>query len=412
MPQWRRVETHVVDSAEAESSARTWYIVGVASWFLAFGLSGVIVPALVTQVMRKGGGSLALVQMSNQFPSMLLILVGGAIADRVDRRALLIGLHLVGAALTACLALGLELERLSLPLLIGYGLGMGTLTAFMIPARDSLLSEVWGANLMRAVSVLTLTQWGMQAIGNFTTGLQAFFGLAPLIALQAGVLLVGVPAFAQLRRRERGPVVARPRISFAELGAGIGEVARSEALRPVALLAVALGVFFIGPFLVVFPVLVSDFYGGGTGQLGLFLGCFPLGVIVGSIALLARGGLRRKGTAQLAALSVGALCMGAIGLGLPFPAALAANFVFGAGGAVFMTASRTLFQERANPATRGRVLSVYSLATMVAGGMMGAGLAGLLVARIGPLHTCLFSAVAMAAIVSLSARLTPVASLE
>ena len=61
-----------------------------------------------------------------------------------------------------------------------------------------------------------------------------------------------------------------------------------------------------------------------------------------------------------------------------------------------MTASRTLFQERANPATRGRVLSVYSLATMVAGGVMGAGLAGVLVARIGPLRTCLFSAVAMA----------------
>jgi hypothetical protein len=44
--------------------------------------------------------------------------------------------------------------------------------------------------------------------------------------------------------------------------------------------------------------------------------------------------------------------------------------------------------------------------------MMGAGLAGVLVAQIGPLRTCLFSAVAMGAIVSLSARLTRIASLE
>jgi len=411
MPQCCSVETHV-DGAGAASSARTWYVVGVASWFLSFGLSGVILPALVTQVLRQGGGSLTLVQISNQAPSMFLILFGGAIADRVDRRGLLLALYLAAAALTAGLALGVGSDRLSLPLVIGYGLGMGSLSAFVIPARDALLSEVWGANLMRAVGVLTLTQWGMQALGNFSTGLQELIGFGPLIALQAGILLVGVPAFAQLRRRERAPAAQRPKVSIGELVAGIGEVWRSPALRPVALLAVALGVFFIGPFLVVFPLLVRDYYGGGTSELGMFLGCFPLGVIVGSLGILARGGLRRKGVAQLAALAIGALCVGTLGLGLPFPAALAANFAFGMGGAVFMTASRTIFQERADPATRGRVLSVYSLATMVSGGVLGSSVAGLLVSQVGPLRTCLFSAIAMSAIVSVAARLTRVPSLE
>src|SRR5262245_11198110 len=183
------VETRVESAAAAEPNARTWYVVGVASWFLSFGLSGVIVPALVTQVLDAGGGSLALVQMSNQLPSMVLILFGGAIADRVDRRALLIGLYLAGATLTAALAFGVEAGSLSVPLVIAYGLGMGTLSAFVIPARDALLSEVWGENLMRAVGVLTLTQWGMQAIGNFASSVQKFIGFAPLIAIQAGVLL-------------------------------------------------------------------------------------------------------------------------------------------------------------------------------------------------------------------------------
>ena len=405
------VETRV-ESAGAAPSARTWYIVGVASWFLSFGFSGVILPALVTQVLRAGGGSLTVVQMSNQLPSMVLILFGGAIADRVDRRALLIALYLAGAAFTACLALGVGSGALSLALVISYALGMGTLSAFVIPARDALLSEVWGANLMRAVGVLTLTQWGMQAVGNFSTGLQELIGFGPLIGLQAGILLLGVPAFAQLPRRERLPVADRPKVSPAELVAGIGEVWRSPALRPVAMLAVALGVFFIGPFLVVFPLLVRDYYGGGTSELGMFLGCFPLGVIVGSLGILARGGLRRKGVAQLAALAVGALCVGTLGLGLPFPAALAANFAFGVGGSVFMTASRTIFQERADPATRGRVLSVYSLATMVSGGVLGSTVAGLLVVQVGPLRTCLFSAIAMSAIVSVAARLTRVPTLE
>jgi MFS family permease len=109
--------------------------------------------------------------------------------------------------------------------------------------------------------------------------------------------------------------------------------------------------------------------------------------------------VRRKGRAQLAALASGSLCMGALGLGLPFRGALVAVFAFGAGAAVFMNASRTLFQEKAPPAHRGRVLSVYSLATMGASGVVGAPLSGLVVSHFGPLAACALSGAATLAVV-------------
>jgi MFS family permease len=60
-----------------------------------------------------------------------------------------------------------------------------------------------------------------------------------------------------------------------------------------------------------------------------------------------------------------------------------------------MNAGRTVFQEKATPATRGRVLSVYTLGFMGASGLVGAPLAGFLAESIGPLGTCFATSGAM-----------------
>ena len=406
----RAVEARVA-GAPGVSSAWTWYVVGAAAWFLSFGLNGVIVPALVTQELRGGGGAMALAQMASQGPMVTLILLGGAVADRVDRRRMLIALHLVAAALVTMLALRVSGGGLSLSLVVCYGIGMGTVTAFLMPARDALLSDVAGGNLMRAVSMLTMTQWGMQALGNLTARLESSGGIVPLIALQAAVLAAGALAILRLPQRAGARAPQRETLSLGELLEGIGEVARSPVLGPVALLAVALGFLFISPFLVVFPLLVRDFYGGDRGDLSLLYACFPLGIIASSLVILGRGGVRRKGRAQLVSLAIGALCMTALGSGLPFRGALATVLAFGLGAAVFMNASRTLFQQKAPPAHRGRVLSVYSLSTMGAS-LFGAPLFGLLVVQLGPLRSCMISGVAMTCLVAAFALFTRVRELE
>jgi MFS family permease len=404
------VETRVAREPAAVR-AWTWYVVAVGAWFLAIGLNQVIVPALVTQELRAGGGSLASAQTAGQLPTLLLILLGGAVADRADRRRVLLGLYLAASALTAGLAARVAGGGLSLPLVIAYVASMGVLSAFLMPARDSLLSELAYGDLMRSVSLLTVAQWGMQAIGSFAARAGERVGVAALISAQAAIVLAGAAAVWRLPRAARSDSPPRA-LSLHELAEGVREVARSPVLRPIALLAIALGVLFIGPFLVVFPLMVRDYYGGDTTDLSMLFGCFPLGIITCTLWLIARRGLRRKGRAQLAALANGALCMGALGLGLPFWGALATVFAFGIGGAVFMNASRTLFQEKAPPAHRGRVLSVYSLATMGSSGVIGAPLSGVVVSHFGPLTACTVSGAAMLAVVIGFLAATRVSELE
>jgi hypothetical protein len=262
-----------------------------------------------------------------------------------------------------------------------------------MPARDALLSEVAGADMMRAVTAMTLVQWASQAAGAFIGGSARWIGTVPALCLLAATYLLGAPALARLAKAPpKGPPRA---LRLTDLGVGVREVWGSPQLRPVVILVGAVGALFVGPMMVVLPLLIRDYYGGDVAQLGLLQMCFPVGTILGSLVLLARGGIRRKGLAQIGALLAGCLCLGAVGFGLPLWGTLLAVLLWGTGAAVFMNAGRTVFQEKATPATRGRVLSVYTLGFMGASGLVGAPLSGFHAGWIGPLGTSFATSGAM-----------------
>jgi len=389
-----------------------WYVAGVATWFGAFGMQQVLFAWLVVGELNADGLWVGIAQSASMIPSFLLILLGGAVADRHDRRTLLIRLHLVATLLALGLLAAVGGGLISIPVLIAYALCIGSTSAFVMPARDALLSEVTGENLMRAVTTMTLVQWGAQAAGAFVGGSARWIGTVPALGLLAATYFAGVPTLARLASappRGDGPNAA---LRLADLAVGVREVARSPQLRPVALLVTAVGALFVGPMMVVFPVLIRHHYGGGVGGIGLLQMCFPIGTILGSLALLARGGVKRKGRAQVASLVFGSGCLGVVGFGLPLWGTLLAVVLWGVGAAVFMNSGRTVFQQQAPPALRGKVLSVYMLGFMGASGLVGAPVSGLLVGWLGPLATCFAASLSMLAVVALVLATTEILRVE
>lgn len=401
-----------VPTSLAGAGARSfpWYIAGVGTWFGAFGMQQVLFSWLVVGELHAEARWVGVAQSASMVPTFLLVLLGGVVADRHDGRGLLIRLHLVATALALGLVAVVAGGALSLGALLAYALAMGSTAAFVLPARDALLSEVAGADLMRAVTALTLVQWGAQAAGAFVGGSARWIGTVPALGLLAATYAAGVPALARLARR--GPGAPHAALRLADLGVGVREVLRSPALRPVALLVTAVGALFVGPMMVVFPLLIRDHYGGDIAQLGWLQMCFPIGTILGSLALLARGGVRRKGLAQVASLVAGSASLGVVGFGLPLWGTLLAVTSWGLGAAVFMNAGRTVFQEKAPPAVRGKVLSVYMLGFMGASGLVGAPVSGLVSSWLGPLATCFAASATMLAVVGVVVATTGIVRVE
>ena len=159
------------------------------------------------------------------------------------------------------------------------------------------------------------------------------------------------------------------------------------------------------------PLLLREFYGGGIGLLSSVMMVLPLGTIAGSLGVLLRGGVRRKGLVFLIALLGVSGCLLVIAARPPFPVLLAAIFAWGIFHSLFFNTSRTLFQVGAPPALRARVLSIHALAFLGMAPISHLG-AGLLAGAVGPLAGCAIAAVAMILATGWAWVATPVRQLE
>ncbi len=373
------------------------FLGSVVCWFGAWGMQHVLFSWLVVGELHAPPDRVGLAITCLMLPSVAGLLLGGVVADRADRRRILMGLYAATAVGVGCMSTVVGLGLLSFPILIVYALAFGSAQAFVLPARDALVSDVAGSDLMRTITAVTLAQFAAQAVGTLVGGSARWIGTANALAIQASVILIGLIPLYRMRMTEHrhpGPGDG----AIAEIREGLREVFRSERLRTLTMLIIGNGIFFVGPFFVVFPLMVRDVYGQGVGVLSLVMMMFPVGMIVGSTVLLARGGIRRKGRALVAALLGGTFCLMAIGLAPPLGVFLALVGTWGLCGSVFLNTSRTLYQAAAPASHRARVLSVYSLGLM---GMAPIGnlASGLVAARIGGPATCALFGAAMAVLI-------------
>jgi len=394
-------------AAERLDSRYRWYLATAASWFGGVGLQQVLTPWLVVGELRASAEWTGTVQMASMLPALFLLLVGGAVADRRDPRRLLVLLHLLAALPSLALGLAIAGGRLSIAIVIACATAMGALGAFSNPARDSMLSQVAGRDVMRAVTGLTIAQFASQGVGMLAAGSARWLGTAPVLIAQAAIVALGALLVLGVPVRASAPASLAPP---GEYLAGLRIVLRSP-LRTVLVLTCGIGFLFSASYNVVLPVLVRDVYGGDVQDVSLVMLTFPLGTIAGSFVLLSRGGIRRKGRALLLSLALAAASVIGCGLGLPFPFVVGAGLAWGLAGAVFLNMGRTLFQVRAPEAERARVLAVNQLGFMAAG-PLGALLSGFVAGELGPRTALVSFGAGMLALVGLVTLATDVARME
>ncbi|MEO0961699.1 MAG: MFS transporter, partial [Pseudomonadota bacterium] len=179
----------------AEPGLFGFYLGGQATWFSSVGLQMVLFAWLVTDVLDERAFRVGLAQTALMAPSLLFMIFGGAFADRSDTRAVLIRLHCAAAIPPLALALIIFSGELRYEWLIVYGLIMGSLSAFAIPARDSLLSTIavraFGDDIQRAVTMASGVQFLGQLGGIIVAGAAAVTGAPALLALQSVVMFSG-----------------------------------------------------------------------------------------------------------------------------------------------------------------------------------------------------------------------------
>ena len=188
-----------------------WYLGGLGTWFGSLGLQMVLFPFLATIVLEESAFRVGLAQTALMAPSILFMIFGGAFAERRDTRSLLIRIHMLASVPPFLMAAILVAGELSFGWIILYGLAMGTMSAFAIPARDSLLSHVaeksFGPDIQRAVVLASGIQFVGQLAGIILAGTENLVGAPALLIFQALVMLGGA---VMVRKLAAAPPMDRP----------------------------------------------------------------------------------------------------------------------------------------------------------------------------------------------------------
>jgi MFS family permease len=380
-----------------------YYLVGTGSWFFAWGIQSVVFAWLVTMVLHESPQMVGVAQTALLIPATLLMLIGGSLSDHFGGRRVVIIAQSSAALAPLFLTITLLAGSLTYGSIIVFAILMGCAQAFVTPARDSLLNQVADGRIQRRVLQTSMTQFGVQMLGFIAASQADRMGAALILMIQMASLLFGAYALYRMDL----PQVARDGISarglFREMVAsivvGYQTVTRSRPMRVVVIQNCAMGVFFMGSYIVTIPLLVREVYAGSSSELAWLNAANALGLVLTITALLRFGDLHRQGRALLSAHCIGSFALGGAGLGLGFTWVVICIFCWGACGGVAMTMARTIMQEQAPAEQRGRMMAFFSFSFMGAG-PFGALLCGFLADWAGPEVALLIASTAMLAVIT------------
>lgn len=367
------------DPADRARSFR-FFLGGGALWFGGMGLQQVLIPYLVTVELHEPAARVGLAMMVMQLPSLVLAFPAGALADRNDPRLQLIFATALAVLAPLGFAAVLWSGGLSYTALLIFGIVIGTLSAFTMTARDTTLALIADPTAMqRAVGAFTIATFGAQLTGMALAGTAQFTGAEPLFVAQAA--LIALSAFAITRTRSlppRPPVTTRGRADMAD---GLRFARDHATIRAVLLAMLAVGVFYVGSYVVLVPLLVRDVHNGDAIAFALVNVCFWGGSVISNLILMRRP-IERRGRAMLIALTSGALVLGLMSLDAPFAVFCLLLTIWGMGAGVSLNMGRTMVQEGTPPALRGRMLALFQLG-FIGGAPIGAGVLGLVAGSAG-----------------------------
>lgn len=340
-------------------------------------------------VYRLTGSSLLLgtVAFAGQIPISLFAPVGGFVADRFDRRKVVIGTQTASMLLAGALAFLTLTHRVTVKDVIVLAAAMGIVNAFDIPTRQAFLVEMVGReDLMNAIALNSSMFQGARVIGPVIAGIMVykigegwcfFSNSVSYIAVIVGLLLMRI---APKLKQEGGhlPPLEHIREGF--------RYARNTAPIRALLLLIALVSLVAMPYSVLMPVFAENVLHGTARTYGVLMGAVGVGASIGALVLASRRGV--NGLGRLVAIACGGFGTGLILFSFSRLYWLSVCLLIPMGFSMMTqtASSNTLIQVMVPDRLRGRIMSVYSMLFM---GMapLGALLYGASAERIGAPHT-------------------------
>lgn len=361
---------------------RLWFVGALVSnigtWMQRTAQDWIVLTELTDNDAAALGVTLAL-QMG---PQLVLLPWSGLIADRFDRRRILMVTQAIMGLLGLALGIVVLLGVAQLWHLYAFALALGVVAAIDAPARQAFVSELVAEKyLPNAVALNSLSFHSARLAGPAAAGvLIAIVGSGWVFVINAGTFAAVLVSILFMRRRDLVTANKTKKGERGRLRAGF----RYVRSRPDIMIVLAM-VALIGTFGMNFAIYTSTMttieFGLGASEYGVLSSVMAVGSVAGAL-LAARRDRPRMRVMVSAAAAFGIVCI--VAAFMPtywsFAAALA---VLGACTLTFMTCANAYVQTTTESIMRGRVMALY-MAVMMGGTPLGAPIVGWVTNHLGP----------------------------
>jgi predicted MFS family arabinose efflux permease len=337
-------------------------------------------------VLLLGGSAadLGLIGFLNTIPNLVLGLPAGALADRFDRRKLLLLFQGLNMGVAVLLAVLWATHSLTVPLMGAIAVVGGSLGTLSFPAFQGMLAATVPArDLESAVAVNSLSLQLARFIGPAIAGLLlARGGPQWVFGFNAATFVAVLGTVAVLPGSRAAVADAAGRVGGA-ISEGLRYVFGQRSIASLIMLTLLAGLFGTPPIAFMIPALVKFQLHGGAGTLGALTAAIGFGSLLGSIALLRLAGRANKGEPVLGGFFLTALAVAAVGASGSVPISVALAIAGGFSGVLFVGLSTVVVQAAATEQMRARAMAIWA-AAFVGVLPIGALITGGLTAAFGP----------------------------
>ena len=332
---------------------------------------------------------LGLVGLVQFVPTIVLTLVVGQVADRYDRRLVVVICEVAQAGAVGVLALGSYGGWLTREGMLTLAAVLGAARAFENPARAAFVPHLVPlAMLPRAIASVTSAGQTARIVGPALGGVLYTLGPTTVYSLVVALYVVGATLIALVR--SVAPARMAEALTPDSLFSGIAFILRQRVL--LGLMTLDLFAVLLGGATALLPIYARDILATGPSGLGLLRAAPAIGALSMSLLLTRRPVDRHAGPVLFAGVFVFGVATLVFGMSTSLPLSLAALCIGGAADLLSVVIRQSLVQIRTPDAMRGRVSAVHSLFTGTSN-QLGEFESGLLAAFFGAVPAVLIGGV-------------------
>ncbi len=336
-----------------------WLWLGMLGSFAGMQMQMLARGWLVVDKLDGSALDLGIVTSSSGAPLLLLSLFGGVISDRFPKRNLLVVTQSCNGIIALLVAVLIVTDLVQIWHMIVAAVLTGTVFAFNMPGRQSLIPELVSKDKLS--NAVALNSAGMnlnRIIAPAAAGvLVAVIGLSGVYFLVVGCYAFA--AFTMLMIRPSRPSTSTRTTSILQdLKAGL-KYARSDSKISSLLLLALVPLLFAHPYQALLPVFAKNILGVGSDGLGFLMGAIGVGAVTGTLVLASLSSSRNRGLIMVSLLVVFGLALVLFSQSANLYLSLGALFLVGIGSMGYNALNHTLLLTTSSPEMRGRVTSIY-----------------------------------------------------